>query len=218
MSLVRRLTLAVGALFAALTLLAAPALAAPSKQDTAWMVAAHQGNLAEIAAGKAAQEQAATEDVKRLGAMFIKMHTALDADLTAAAGKLGVSLPGAPTPKQKAELAAVAAHDGKAFDTAWIAQQLAAHQMSKANGQKEIANGDDATVVKLAKASAPVIQQHLDELAMAADTYGVPKSVPSGTGGQAAQSPMLLGGVLIAGGALATVMSVVLVSRRRTHA
>lgn len=40
----------------------------------------------------------------------------------------------------------------------------------------------------LAKAAAPVIQQHLNELLAAAAQYGVPTVVQAGTGGQAAHS------------------------------
>ena len=57
------------------------------------MKAAHQSNLAEIAAGEAAQQSATTDDVTSLGAMFIQMHTQLDDSLKAAAQQLDVELP-----------------------------------------------------------------------------------------------------------------------------
>ena len=123
--------------------------------------AAHQSNLAEIAAGTAAQNEASSEDVRRLGAMFIEMPTALDADLTAAAQQLGVSLPAAPSPEQQAQLNSVTANDGAAFDTAWIAQQLGSHSTSDANSQRELAEGEDPAVLALTRAAALVIQQHL---------------------------------------------------------
>jgi len=39
------------------------------------MVAAHQSNLAEIARGNAALEQASTQQVRDLGQMFVDTHT-----------------------------------------------------------------------------------------------------------------------------------------------
>lgn len=78
------------ALSAAMLLGATPALAAPSDQDEAWMVAAHQSNLAEIAAGTAAQENGVSDHVREMGAMLIADHQALDADLSAAAQQFGV--------------------------------------------------------------------------------------------------------------------------------
>src|SRR5690349_1051457 len=119
------------------------AVAAPSAQDTQWMVAAHQSNLAEIAAGNSAQSHATLGAVKQLGAMFAQMHSQMDAQLTAAAATLGVALPSAPTPEQQQQLAAVEANSGTAYDTAWIAQQTAAHQQTLAATRTEIASGSD---------------------------------------------------------------------------
>jgi putative membrane protein len=186
---------------------AGAASAAPSAQDRTWMAAAHQSNLTEIAAGKDAQQKATSQRVKDLGAMFIQMHTALDADLTAAAKTLGVSLPGAPSPAQQATLKSVAAKSGAAFDSAWVSSQIAGHRATLAATQKEISSGSDATVIKLAKASSPVVQQHLT--ALLATPQAAPSSVQAGTGGQATsdRTPWLaalaaVGAALLAGAAL----------------
>jgi putative membrane protein len=204
---------AVAALGAVLLLVGAgTASAAPSPQDTTWMVAAHQSNLTEIAAGQAAQQKATSQQVKDLGAMFIQMHTALDADLTAAAKTLGVSLPDAPTASQQATLASVAAKSGAAFDSAWVTSQIAGHRTTLAATQKEVSSGSDATVVKLATAATPVVQQHLTALLALPEA---PSSVQAGTGGQAAsdRTPWLL--ALAAMGAALLAGAVVTSSRRR---
>ncbi len=159
------------------------ALAAPTSVDTTWMVAAHQSNLTEIAAGKAAGQKATSTGVKDAGAMFVTMHTDLDAKLTAAAQKLGVTLPAAPTAAQQATLARVGALSGTAFDTAWVASQIAGHREAIAATAKELASGSDTAVLALAKAAAPVIASHLVTVEKLA---GVPVTVQAGTGGQAA--------------------------------
>ena len=51
-------------------------VASASSQDRAWMIAAHQSNLTEITAGKAAQQKATTQKVRDLGAMSIRDHRA----------------------------------------------------------------------------------------------------------------------------------------------
>jgi putative membrane protein len=191
--------------------------AAPSEQDTAWMVSAHQSNLAEIAAGNSAQAKATSAAVKELGAMFVEMHTQLDADLTAAATTLGVQLPTTPSPEQQQQLAAVEANAGSAYDTAWIAQQLVAHQMSLQAGQTEISTGTDPTVVALAEASAPVVQQHLT--ALQESSSSAPTRVDTGSGGSAAaSSSSSTGPLLLALGAALLMMSGVLVWRGRRRA
>ncbi|GEK23438.1 DUF4142 domain-containing protein [Cellulomonas xylanilytica] len=215
MKLTRRLTLTVMVASAAVVLAAPAALAAPSAQDQSWMAAAHQGNLAEIAAGQAAVAQASTDTVRQFGQMLIDDHTALDANLTAAANQLGVTLPGSPTPEQQAELASVTAKTGAAFDTAWITVQIPAHRATLAASQAEVANGTDQTVKDLAAASTPVVEHHLHELVAAAPDYGVPTSVSAGDGGQAAHSGRGLGVALVALGSAAAVLTGWRLTRRR---
>jgi len=178
---------------------AATASAAPSSQDSTWMVAAHQSNLTEIAAGKAAQEKASSQAVKDLGAMFIEMHTALDADLTAGAKTLGVSLPSAPGAAQQATLSSVGAKSGAAFDAAWISSQLAGHRTTLAATQMEVSSGSDATVIKLATASTPVVKQHITSLEALS---GTPSAVQAGDGGQAATPAPWVAGLAGAGALL----------------
>ncbi|MFP5346319.1 MAG: DUF4142 domain-containing protein [Actinomycetes bacterium] len=216
MRLVRSVLAVLATAACAVVLTGAPATAAPSQQDQAWMVSAHQGNLTEIAAGQAAQQKAASDTVRRLGQMLVDDHQKLDQQLTAAAQQLGVSLPGSPSSEQQAELARVSAMSGKAFDTAWIASQIKGHRQTIALGERELANGSDATVKALAQAAAPVVKHHLDELLAASDQLGVPTSVPGGTGGQAATSSAGVGAALALAGVVVLLGSAVVARRRRS--
>jgi putative membrane protein len=212
-----RLLLVPAAVAGTVLLAASPALAAPSSQDLTWMVAAHQGNLAEIAAGNAAQQSATTAQVKQLGAMFVQMHTQLDTALSQAAQQLGVQLPGGPTAAQQQQLAAVQQQTGQSFDTAWVSQQIASHATTLAATQQQLASGSDPTVIGLATTAAPVVSQHLAELRQTAAQFGIPSSVPGGTGGQAATSSWLPVGWAAAGlGGLAALAGGAGLLRRRT--
>ncbi|MCW2675959.1 MAG: hypothetical protein JWR70_999 [Modestobacter sp.] len=211
-----RLVLLPAAVLGAVVLTAAPALAAPSGQDVTWMQSIHQGNLAEIAAGNAAQRSATTTDVKQLGAEFVQQHTQLDSALTQAAQQLGVQLPGSPTPAQQQGLAAVQRNTGQAYDSAWIAEELGGHETAVAITQQELQSGSDATVRGLAGTALPVIEHHVAQLRTAAQKYGVPTSVPAGSGGQAADDELgTLGWALTGVGALALVAGTVGLARRR---
>lgn len=179
------------------------------------MVAAHQSNLAEIAAGTAAQDQATTAEVREMGATLIADHEALDAGLVALAEELGVDLPDQPSPEQEAALTEVREQQGEAFDTAWIATQIEGHRMSLAAGQEEIANGSDEDVIALAEAAAPVIQRHLDHLlTMSGGAPGaVPGGIaPDGTTDSLGLAAVVLGAVVLAGAAA------VVVRRRQVRA
>jgi len=208
-----RLTVA-GALAAAGATLATPALAADtSAQDESWLVAAHQSNLAEIAAGRDAGQNAASDDVKALGRRLVTDHTTLDRSVTALARTHDVDLPTAPNAEQRAALAAVKQRSGEAYDAAWVRSQLDGHLKTRAATRAELARGDAADVTAAARAATPVVQHHIDELRSIADDLGlaVPTSVDGGTGGQAAVSShrtltvslAALGVALVAGGAVA---------------
>lgn len=195
---------------------AATSTAAPNAQDRAFLVAAHQSNLTEIAAGRAAQEKGTTDVVRQHGQIFIRDHTRLDASLRKVAQQLNVPLPDQPNANQRASLASVSAKSGAAFDQAWLASQVASHRASKAAGAREIANGSDAAVIGLARTAAPVIQMHLTMLEQAT---GVPSGADAGTGGQAASAAggMRTGFVLVGIGLLAIAgMLAVLRPRRLT--
>ncbi|MCZ2804273.1 DUF4142 domain-containing protein [Modestobacter sp. VKM Ac-2983] len=215
-----RLALVPVAVAGLVALAATPALAAPSDQDVTWMQSAHQSNLAEIAAGEAAQQSATTQEVRDLGAVLVADHSTLDQSLTQAAEEFGVELPAEPTAAQQAALARVQEQSGRAFDSAWIAAQITGHVNSAAATQQEIATGTDPQVVELARTALPVIQGHLERLRALAGEFGVPTSVPGGTGGQAADGGAgALGVGLVGVGALAVLGGTVgLVRRRQTAA
>jgi len=196
-ALSRTVPVAGGLALGAALLFASPAAAAPSGQDTTWLKAAHQYNLTEISAGQAAQSHAASATVRTLGQMFIADHTAGDARLQAVAAQLGVSLPGTPDATQQQQLAQASATSGSAFDALFLNSQTSGHRQALAAGATEISSGQDSTVLVLAKATAPVVQNHLNEL-LAAQAGTSPTSVNAGSGGQAASSTAAEGAALAA--------------------
>jgi putative membrane protein len=195
---------------------AAAGTTVPNAQDREFLVAAHQSNLTEIAAGRAAQQKATTDVVRQHGQIFIRDHTRLDASLRQVAQQLNVDLPGEPNAQQRATLASVSAKSGAAFDQAWLASQLAGHRAAKALGQRELANGSDAAVLRLARTAAPVIQTHLSMLEEATGT--APSGADAGTGGQAATAPvgMRTGWVLVGIGILAAAGTLAVLRPRRS--
>lgn len=135
----------------------APA-AAPSAQDVAYLQAAHQSNLLEIATGQQAQQKGRSQQVKDLGARFAADHTRLDQSLQQTASSLGVPLAPADAARQATErLDKVPAGQ---YDRVWIPVQQAAHTAAMANGQREISNGSEAAVKQDATAAAPVLEEH----------------------------------------------------------
>ena len=206
------------AIFGAAALFVLPATAAsaaPSGQDSTYLTAAHQSNLAEIATGNLAQQKAESQEVKDLGARWVKDHTTLDSALQDTAEALGVDLPSAPNAEQKALAARYEAASTSEFDALWIPTQMDAHMKAMQLGQTEVSRGSDAQAKKAAQDAAPVVASHHELLTDAANALGVPSTINTGTGGQAAASelPSAVGfgalGLLLVGGAF-------LVLRRRS--
>lgn len=201
---------------------AAPALAAQvSDQDVMFVKAAHQGNLAEIAAGQDAQKHATTTCVKTVGAVLVRDHGKLDADLKMLAHKVDIALPATPTEEQKQELAAVQAKAGSsAYDAAWLKTQDAAHTKTLALIDQELKAGHNAEVKAAARAARPVVAMHLDMVRGGTCHAGKDAGmVKAGTGGQfaaAADNSLAVGAVsLLGGGILAGVGTAWLMRGRR---
>jgi putative membrane protein len=173
------------------TIAAAPAGAAgqsTSAQDENWLMAAHQSNLAEIAAGRDAERFAEDGDVRNLAEDLVEHHEELDETVQNLARKYDVFLPPLPNDTQRQALDALQNKEGDTYDAAWVRNEIAQHEAIKAAGEKEVAEGDASDVVAAARDAAPVIQAHLDELRQIAGDTGAtpPQQVTGGTGGQAA--------------------------------
>ncbi|MFD6361811.1 DUF4142 domain-containing protein [Streptomyces roseolus] len=185
-----------------------------SGQDEMFLMQAHQGNLAEIAAGHDARKGATSACVKHVGAALVRDHTKLDADVKMLADKLNVTLPTSPSAEQKKELAAVQAKAGSpAYDAAWLTAQDAAHRKTLALIDQEIKAGKNTEVVAAARTARPVVAMHLDMvrggICHAAKDAGM---VRAGTGGHlvtadgssttaVGMAGVIGGGLLAAGGA-----------------
>ncbi|WP_433512333.1 DUF4142 domain-containing protein [Nonomuraea sp. CA-143628] len=135
-----------------------------NEQDRTFLRQAHQGNLAEIQAGQAAQDMGASEAVRKLGAKLVSDHTKMDDDVSRVAKQVGVDLPDKPSAVQRRQLGELAAKSGEAFDRAWLAAQIAGHRQSLANGAKELRKGSSPEVKQLATDAKPIVQTHLDLL------------------------------------------------------
>jgi putative membrane protein len=160
-------TIATGVLVAATA--ATPVRAAPAEpdptgpcqEDVKYLVRAHRGNLAETAAGAAAMVRSTDMRVHRLAGMLIVDHTGFDVRVTDTADRHDVALPPKPTRQQRADLAAVVAERGPAFDLAWLRLQVTAHTQTLDFIDRERRDGCDADVTALAAKAEKTVEAHL---------------------------------------------------------
>lgn len=116
----------------------------------------------EIASSKLATEKAQAAELKSFAQQMAKDHTASTAKLKSAAGSIKPD----PTmnPEQQANIDALEAASGAAFDTAYRTQQLAAHQKALTALQGYAASGDNEALKTFASETAPIVQGHLTML------------------------------------------------------
>jgi putative membrane protein len=120
----------------------------------------------EIEAGKLAQEKAQAKGLKDFGKMMVEHHTASTDKLKAAGAKASPAITPNPalTAEQEANLAALRAADGAAFDAAYKAQQIAAHEKALAAVKDYAATGDVPELKKFAGDAEKIVQAHLTKI------------------------------------------------------
>ena len=219
------------AVIAAAVALAGAVLATPasasstSAADENWLVAAHQTNLSEIAAGRDASRYANDRGVRGFAEDLVGHHEELDRQVQALGRKYDVFLPRTPTQAQAQALAALQGREGEAYDTAWVQARTAAHRQAQRLNQREVTSGEAGDVRSAARDTRVTEQAHLEELGDLAVDLGIsrpPAEVSGGTGGQAAAqlatSRRLPAGVLATIGVVLLGTEVVLARRRRRAA
>lgn len=192
----------------------AAASAAPSDQDKAYLISAHQFNLAQINSAQLARLKGTASAVRDLASTIVKDHLALDESLIPVAAKLSVTLPAAPTDAQQNTQDQLAAMDaGSDYDREWSQATLDAHVAAINQNQAEISGGIDTDVVKLAQDSAAVLELHHAGLMRSSAQASPPSHVDSGSGGFADPRRTLLP-LAIAGAGLLLILGGVTLRRR----
>lgn len=120
----------------------------------------------EIEAGKLAQEKGQAQGIKDFGKMMVAQHTASTEKLKAAGAKASPAI--TPDPalnvEQQANLAALRAAEGAAFDAAYKTQQIAAHQKALAAVKDYAATGGVPELKAFAREVEKVVQAHLTKI------------------------------------------------------
>ena len=128
--------------------------------------------VAEVEAGKLAQEKGTAADVKAFGAMMVKDHTAANGKLKAIADqkKLEVSTDAELLDKAKAMILDL--RSAKSFDQAYANNQVKAHEATIEIFEDEAKNGDDPELKQFAAATLPTLKAHLEKAKELAKAHG----------------------------------------------
>ena len=132
-----------------------------TKDDATFAVNAASGGMMEVQFGQVAQQKGMGQDVKDLGAMMEKDHTALGKRLKAIAAGKNLTLPDALSPDQQKMMDDLQKKTGKDFDKAYINMMVDDHKTDIKDFEKEAKNGSDADIRAFADSSLHTLKMHL---------------------------------------------------------
>jgi putative membrane protein len=146
---------------------------AASNPDESFFKDAAKAGMAEVAAGKSAQEKGSSQAVKDFGAMMVKDHSAANAKLKKIAMAKGIELPDSPSMMQKAMSKKTNMRSGDSYDKDYIEGQIKAHKDTIDLLQKEIDGGQDPDGKAFATEILPKVKAHLDKITKIAADAGL---------------------------------------------
>jgi putative membrane protein len=149
------------------------ALGADKNPDADFFKHAAEAGIAEVEAGKLAQDKGSSQAVKDFGAMMVTDHSAANDKLKSIATAENVDLPSSSSVKDMATKAKLEVLSGDTFDKSYIKSQVTAHRQAVALFRKEAASGQDSQAKAFAAATLPALKGHLKKIDGIAAEAGV---------------------------------------------
>ncbi len=134
-----------------------------SEKDAAFLVDAAEINLEEIKLGELAQERGTLQDVKDLGKMMVKEHTAAMNELKTLAKNKAITIPEVLTEDgQDAYDDLNEEKAGKDFDKDYCDMMVKGHKRAIRKFENASSNAQDADIRNWASSMLPGLRTHLD--------------------------------------------------------
>jgi putative membrane protein len=147
-------------LIAAVMVSTSGALAA-DKASQKFMTEAIQGNLAEIAVGKLAQQKGQSEGIRSFGSQLVSDHTAAKEKAVSVAQSMGVSPPSEPSKKQKAVYDRLSKLSEESFDHEFAKAMVEDHKNDIREFENEAKKKNDPAA-QFANEMLPTLRKHLE--------------------------------------------------------
>ncbi len=118
--------------------------------------------MAEVDAGKLAEQKAQDSQVKQFGQRMVHDHTQANDRLKQIAATKAVDLPTKLDKHAQQEIDKLVKLSGDEFDRTYIKAQVSDHKKVISEFEKEASSGKDADLVKFAQTTLPTLREHLD--------------------------------------------------------
>jgi putative membrane protein len=128
--------------------------------------------VAEVEAGKLAQEKGSSAEVKSFAKMMVKDHTMANIKLKEIANNKKLQVSSDAQLMDKAKSMILELRSAKSFDQAYANNQVKAHEATIALFEDEAANGKDADLKAFAAETLPKLKDHLTHAKALAKAHG----------------------------------------------
>lgn len=157
--------------------------------DSQFLKKAAQGNMAEVAMGKLAAQNAQSDDVKKFGQRMVDDHTKAEQDLEGVASKNNWTPPSDMSAMQKSEEQRLEKMKGAAFDRAYMQMMVKDHVGDVAEFKKEANNtAANSDLRDYAKRTYPTLDDHLTNAKAVRDALSAKTASKSNKNSGAGQS------------------------------
>jgi putative membrane protein len=130
-----------------------------AKADQSFLNEAIEGDLAEINAGKLAQQKGQSQDVKQFGQMLEQDHSQHLQKAKENAQQMGFTPPSEPNAKQKKTYDQLSKLSGAQFDRQFAKDMVADHKQAISKYEKE--SKSKGPLADFAQQTVPTLQKHL---------------------------------------------------------
>lgn len=135
-----------------------------NKKDTEYLQKTAQGTMAEVKMGEMAQKQAADERVKQFGKRMVEDHGKDLQNLRQLASQKHVTLPDAPSRKQRKEIDKLAKLSGADFDREYVKYEMKDHKDDVEENGKTMKKAADPDVRNFASAEYQTVSAHRKDI------------------------------------------------------
>jgi putative membrane protein len=142
--------------------------------DAVFLQTVADGNMMEIASGKLALQRSRSKKVRDVARALVNGHRKALQDLYRVAGQTNTPLPTKMSAKSRQKYTELAGLRGNAFNKAFMAHQVKAHNATIDLIQKEMANGENSYARDYAAKWYGPVSDHTAMIYNTAGHFGVP--------------------------------------------
>ncbi len=137
---------------------------AVDKDDAKFVTTAANDGMAEVNAGKLAQQKTSDARIKSFAAMMVADHTKAGDELAAIAKTKNITLPAAPNADAQKMADDLAKKSGKDFDRAYVSMMVDGHNGAVKLFTDASNNCKDPDLKAFATKTLPTLKMHLDSI------------------------------------------------------